>query len=138
MMSVKYWMEDYLEKKYGKEFAVIKVGYKCSYLGDGLKIKGLAHSKDDPSLKFDIVRDASGGVFGEYPMYGETYMRDLWEKQKTEETKTVLGSDVVFADIFATYKKEELYGRTISVKEAEQQLKNRMELYISYGLFVSF
>ena len=136
-MSVKYWMEDYLRKEYGKEFVVNRVGYIPSYYGDGLKIKGIAHPKDDPSLKFDIVRDASGGVFGEYPIYGESYIRDLWEKQKTEEIKTILDSDVVFADIFFTHKREELYGRTISVHEAEQLFKNRMELYISYGLFVS-
>ena len=72
MMNVKYWMEDYLKKEYGKEFVVNRVGYIPSYYGDGLKIKGIAHPKDDPSLKFDIIRDASGGVFGEYPMYGET------------------------------------------------------------------
>ena len=132
-------MEDYLEKKYGKEFVVSRVGYRCSYYGDGLYIAGVAHPKDDPSLKFEIARDSSGGVFGEYKFpYGESYMRDLWEKQKTEEIKAVLGSDVVFADIFTTYKREELYGRTISVYEAEQLLKSRMELYINYGLFVSF
>jgi len=138
MMSVKYWMEDYLKKEYGKEFVVNRVGYIPSYYGDGLKIKGIAHPKDDPSLKFDIIRDASGGVFEEYPTYGESYIRDLWEKQKREELKIVLKSDIVWAGINAFYKEEELYGRTISVKEAEQQFNNKMELFISYGLFVNF
>ena len=138
MLSVKYWMEDYLKKEYGKEFVVNRVGYIPSYYGDGLKIKGIAHPKDDPSLKFDIIRDASGGVFGEYPTYGESYIRDLWEKQKREEIEATLDTGLVRADIYAQYKEEEVYGRTISVYEAERLFKNRMELYISYGLFVSF
>lgn len=136
MLSVKYWMEDYLKKEYGKEFVVNRVGYIPSYYGDGLKIKGIAHPKDDPSLKFDIIRDASGGVFGEYPTYGESYIRDLWEKQKREELKVVLKSDIVWASVRATYKKEELYGNTIDVKTAEQKFKNRIRLYVYYGIFI--
>jgi hypothetical protein len=138
MMAVKYWMEDYLKKEYGKEFVVNKVGYQFSYYGDGLYLKGIAHPKDDPSLKFDIVRDSSGGIFRKYlSPYGESYIIDLWEKQKREEIKTVLRSNLVLAGIWAPYKKEELYGRTISIKEAEQQFKNRMKLYITYGLLIN-
>jgi hypothetical protein len=136
MMAVKYWMEDYLKKEYGKEFVVNKVGYQFSYYGDGLKIKGIAYAKDDPSLKFDIIRVARGGVFQEYPTYGESYIIDLWEKQKREEIKAILSNNIIWAGISSEYK-EELYGRTISVKEAEQQFEIRMKrLYITCVLFV--
>lgn len=139
MMAVKYWMEDYLKKEYGKEFVVNKVGYRFSYYGDGLKIKGVAHPKDDPSLKFDIVRVASGGVFREFPRYGEfpSYISNLWSKQKREEIETVLGNDLFWVGINSDYNDKELYGRTISVKEAEKRFKNQMELFISYVMFVS-
>jgi len=138
-MSVKYWMEDYLRKKYGKEFVVNRVGYIPSYYGDGLKIKGVAYPKDDPSLKFDIIRDASGGVFGEYPMYGETpsYIKNLWSRQTREKVKEILKNDLVWTGIFFRHKKEELYGRTVSIDKAEKLFENRMELYISYVVFVS-
>jgi hypothetical protein len=136
MMSVKYWMEDYLKKEYGKEFVVNRVGYIPSYYGDGLKIKGIAHPKDDPSLKFDIIRDASGGVFGEYPTYGESYIRDLWEKQKREELKAILRNNLILVGIRAPYKKEEYYGKTFDVKTAEQEFKDQIRLYITCGLLI--
>jgi hypothetical protein len=139
MMTVKYWMEDYLKKEYGKEFVVNNVGYKFSYYGNGMYLKGIAHAKDDPSLKFDIVRGSSGGIFHKYLLpYGESYIIDLWDKQKREEIKNILKSDLVWVGIWAPYKKEELYGRTISVKEAERQFKGRMELNIAYGLFIDY
>lgn len=139
MMSVKYWMEDYLEKKYGKEFVVNRVGYRCSYYGDGLYIAGIAHPKDDSNLKFEIARDSSGGVFGEYQTYGEfpAYIKNLWSKQTREKVKEILKKDLVWTGIFFRHKKEELYGRTVSIDEAEKLFENRMELYICYVEFVS-
>ncbi|NLE04617.1 MAG: hypothetical protein GX638_07430 [Crenarchaeota archaeon] len=132
-------MEEYLEEKYGKEFVVKGVGYRCSYYGDGLYIAGIAHPKDDSNLQFKIARDSSGGVFGEYQTYGEfpAYISNVWAKQTRKKVKAVLKNDLVWTGINLTNKKEELYGRTVSIDEAEKLFEDRMELYISYVVFVS-
>jgi len=61
----------------------------------------------------------------------------LWSKQTREKVKEILKNDLVWTGIFFRHKKEELYGRTVSIDEAEKLFENRMELYISYVVFVS-
>jgi len=134
MMLVKEQMERYLRETYGKEFVVTNVHYKCPYFGAPLEIEGLAYAEDDPSLKFEIAKSASDND-PNTRFYSESYNRDLWEKQKREEIRGVLNSELVWVGIVAYYEEEEVYGRTISIYEAEQLFKDRMELCISYVLF---
>lgn len=126
-------MADYLKKKYGKEFMVRKLGE-----GDVGDVKGVVHPKDDPNLKFYIVRYHREGRKEPSYMENPPYMSFLWMKQKREEIKAISKNDLVSAGIIVGYSEEELYGRTISVKEAEQRFKKEMLLLINYGLFIDF
>ena len=140
MTADKYLVVYYLKKKYGKEFVVNKVGSVSSYYGAGKE--WVVYPKDDPDLKFNIIHYYSGGIFRNHPSYMEhpPYMDYLWTKQKREEIKAILKNDLVSVGICSPYLVylEELYGRTISVKEAEQQFKNEIFLFITCGLLIDF
>lgn len=135
MMVVREQMELYLKTKYGKDFVVSKIRYVYPYLGGSLEIEGLAYPKDDPGLRFDIGRSASDND-PKTQTFGETYISDLWAKQKREEIKAILNSELIWTGVSAEYDIEEIYGRTIDVYEAEVLFKDRIELYISWVLFV--
>jgi hypothetical protein len=138
MTADKYFVADYLGKKYGKEFVVNEVVYHHSS-GEGLYLNGIAHPKDDSSLKFNIVR-YSGRGGRKHQLYKEipSYRSSLWAKQKREEIKAILRNDLVLAGISVSFSDEELYGRTISVKDAERKFKKEMLLFITYGLWIDF
>lgn len=138
MVQIKGQMEQFLKKEYGKEFVVNGVHYVYQYLGGSLLIRGTAYPKDDPSLKFEIGRNANDNIFLKNKTYRETYIQDLWEKQKKEELQSLLKTDLIWPSIAAYYKEAEIYGRTINISEAEKIFKNRIELYISYGMLIDF
>jgi len=137
MMLVKEQMERYLREKYGKEFVVTKVYYVYPYLGGSLEVEGLAYAKDDPDLKFEIAKSASDND-PNTRAYAEVYIQDLWEKQKREEVKSILKSDIVWTGVSAEYQEEEIYGKTIDVAEAEYLFKDRIDLYVCYGMFINY
>jgi len=135
MMLVKEQMERYLREKYGKEFVVTKVYYVYPYLGGSLEVEGLAYAKDDPDLKFEIAKSASDND-PNTRAYSEGYNQDLWDKQKREEIERILNSELVWVGVSAYYDEEEVYGRTLSISEAEEQFKGRIDLCVNYVLFL--
>ncbi|HOJ76477.1 MAG TPA: hypothetical protein PLZ08_00065 [Bacillota bacterium] len=136
-LRFKTMMENYLKREYGKEFVVTKLHYYWQELGGSTVIGGIAYPKDDPDLKFDIGTAANENIPPERRTFGETYIRDYWEKQKDKELKAILNNDLVSAMILATYKRSELNGKTIDIDKAEQLFKDRIDLSIRYGTFVS-
>lgn len=134
---VKHEMEHYLKKEYGKEFVVTKVRYFYPYFGSSKNVGGIAYPKDDPDLKFEISKSASD-TDPNTRRYMEFYLSDFWEKQKSEELRAKLNNDIVWAGISAIYKREELYGRTVDISEAEHLFKDRIDLYVGYGIFLNY
>jgi len=138
MMLVKEQMERYLKEEYGKEFMVKNVRYFYPYLGGNLQIRGVANPVDDPNLRFELVRDAEGSVFGNYTQYGEfpSYIYNLWAKEARIKLIKALGNQLINVSFWFEDENGELKGKTIHLNEAERIFSNRLELTVVDTRFI--